>query len=61
MKGAQSCILFLCLFLQLLRESEANSMRLTEQAKVLKDEIRRYRTIARPCLGEKFIAVCTFV
>ena len=26
---------------QLLRESEANSMRLTEQAKVLKDEIRR--------------------
>ena len=33
---------FLCFPLfQLLRESEANSMRLTEQAKVLKDEIRR--------------------
>ena len=38
-------ILFLCF--QLLRESEANSMRLTEQAKVLKDEIRRCVTTAR--------------
>jgi len=34
------------LFLQLLRESEATSMRLTEQAKVLKEEIRRYATVA---------------
>lgn len=37
---------FFHLFLQLLRESEATSMRLTEQAKVLKEEIRRYATIA---------------
>lgn len=38
--------MFFYLFLQLLRESEATSMRLTEQAKVLKEEIRRYATIA---------------
>ena len=38
--------IFSHLFLQLLRESEATSMRLTEQAKVLKEEIRRYATIA---------------
>ena len=38
-------IVFLCC--QLLRESEANSMRLTEQAKVLKDEIRRCVSITR--------------
>lgn len=33
--------MFVYLFLQLFRESEATSMRLTEQAKVLKEEIRR--------------------
>lgn len=38
--------MFFHLLLQLLRESEATSMRLTEQAKVLKEEIRRYATIA---------------
>ena len=38
--------IFFPLFLQLLRESEATSMRLTEQAKVLKEEIRRYSAIA---------------
>ena len=43
----------LIFFLQLLRESEANSMRLSEQAKVLKEEIRRYfnKPLESECLS----------
>ena len=46
MKPSRHSVNLFHLFLQLLRESEATSMRLTEQAKVLKEEIRRYGAIS---------------